>query len=159
MWFDEPHPSPERSSPTRLNMSGQTRYKGGPCKIEASYYPMLIDFCTYDALKWSFLAVLIPSFPFRILYMGNENVIRPQTLWGCYIPLQMNKYKHETENLIKSTIFIRYRKEFWAAARKLHQFICQFLKVQKFRFWWKMKDASIMVPWSRISRWAQSFVL
>jgi len=28
MWFGEPHPSPKRSSLTRLSTSGQTRYKG-----------------------------------------------------------------------------------------------------------------------------------
>jgi len=28
MRFGEPHPSPERGSPTRLSTSGQTRYKG-----------------------------------------------------------------------------------------------------------------------------------
>jgi len=27
----QPHPSPERSSPTRLSMSGQPSYKGWPC--------------------------------------------------------------------------------------------------------------------------------
>ena len=33
MRFDEPHPSPKRSSPTRLNTMGQTRYKGWPCTV------------------------------------------------------------------------------------------------------------------------------
>jgi hypothetical protein len=28
MWFDEPHPSPERSSPTRLSTLGQPSYNG-----------------------------------------------------------------------------------------------------------------------------------
>jgi hypothetical protein len=33
MWFDEPRPSPERSSPTRLSTSGQPSLKGWSCKI------------------------------------------------------------------------------------------------------------------------------
>ena len=28
MWFDEPHPIPERSSPTRLSTSGKQGKKG-----------------------------------------------------------------------------------------------------------------------------------
>ena len=32
MWFGEPHPFPERGSPTILSTSGQQRYKGWWCK-------------------------------------------------------------------------------------------------------------------------------
>ena len=32
MWFGEPHPSPKTGSPTRLSMSGQTRYIGWSLK-------------------------------------------------------------------------------------------------------------------------------
>jgi len=31
MWFGEPHPFPERGSPTGLSASGQQRYKGWSC--------------------------------------------------------------------------------------------------------------------------------
>jgi len=37
MWFGEPHASPERISPTRLSMSGQTRYKGWSCKTSYNF--------------------------------------------------------------------------------------------------------------------------
>jgi len=33
MWFGEPHPFPERGSPTKLRMSGQQSYKGWPCRV------------------------------------------------------------------------------------------------------------------------------
>ena len=33
MWFGEPHPFPERGSPTRLSVSGQQNYKGWSCSI------------------------------------------------------------------------------------------------------------------------------
>jgi len=32
MWFSEPHPFPERGSPTRLSTSGQQSYKGWSCR-------------------------------------------------------------------------------------------------------------------------------
>jgi hypothetical protein len=32
MWFGEPHPFPERGSPTILSASGQKRYKGWSCR-------------------------------------------------------------------------------------------------------------------------------
>ena len=33
MWFGEPHPFPERGSPTRLSASGQQGYEGWSCRI------------------------------------------------------------------------------------------------------------------------------
>jgi hypothetical protein len=36
MRFDEPHPSPKRSSPSRLSTSGQTRYQGWSCNVRPS---------------------------------------------------------------------------------------------------------------------------
>jgi len=33
MWFGEPHPFPERGSPTRLSASGQESYEGWSCRI------------------------------------------------------------------------------------------------------------------------------
>jgi len=33
MWFGEPHPFPERGSPTRLSASGQQRYEGWSCIV------------------------------------------------------------------------------------------------------------------------------
>ena len=33
MWFGEPHPFPERGSPTRLSASGQQSYKGWSCRV------------------------------------------------------------------------------------------------------------------------------
>ena len=34
MWFDEPHPFPERGSPTRLGASGQQSYEGRSYKVQ-----------------------------------------------------------------------------------------------------------------------------
>ena len=33
MWFGEPHPFPERGSPTRLSASGQQSYEGWSCRL------------------------------------------------------------------------------------------------------------------------------
>ena len=37
MWFGEPHPFPERGSPTRLSASGQRSYEGWSCRIPLRY--------------------------------------------------------------------------------------------------------------------------
>jgi len=34
MWFGEPHPFPERESPTRLSASGQQSYEGWSCRTD-----------------------------------------------------------------------------------------------------------------------------
>ena len=61
MWFGEPHPSPERSSPTRLSTSGQTKYKGWSCRVYwiqsinlFSFYFTQFQKCVLQALSSAF---------------------------------------------------------------------------------------------------------
>jgi hypothetical protein len=48
MGFNEPHPSPERSSPTRLSMSGHARYKGWLCIEDFSLVGWYSVNCSYQ---------------------------------------------------------------------------------------------------------------
>ena len=43
MWFGEPHPFPERGSPTGLSTSGQQSYEGWSCRLCYSYNKNQLD--------------------------------------------------------------------------------------------------------------------
>jgi hypothetical protein len=70
MSFDEPHPSTERSSSTRLSMSGQTEQKGLPCIVKQ-----------YTALLRMLLACIrcyikpVPRYEFLILVLNIRHSI------------------------------------------------------------------------------------
>ena len=49
MWFGEPHPFPERGSPTRLSALGQQSYEGWSCRH--SYYKTLTGMWTTCLLQ------------------------------------------------------------------------------------------------------------
>jgi len=43
MWIGEPHPFPERGSPTGLSASGQQSYEGGSCRTSHQKYAALLN--------------------------------------------------------------------------------------------------------------------
>jgi len=51
MWFGEPHPFPERGSPTRLSASGQQSYEGWSCR-KYSVENTEINEYFYDFKNW-----------------------------------------------------------------------------------------------------------
>ena len=64
MWFGEPHPFPERGSPTRLSASGQQSYEGWSCRLLPPYTARLNsvagvvsrrEFCVLNDIQWRML--------------------------------------------------------------------------------------------------------
>jgi hypothetical protein len=56
MWFGEPHPFPERGSPTLLSTSGQQRYEGWWCR--SFFFNTLRNLCVFKVIWWQTLIAL-----------------------------------------------------------------------------------------------------
>jgi len=50
MWFGEPHPFPERGSPTRLSASGQQSYEGWSCRTNTGIWDKFVGTRTHSQL-------------------------------------------------------------------------------------------------------------
>jgi hypothetical protein len=79
MWFGEPHPFPERGSPTRLSASGQQSYKGWSCRNFTQYrfYPFVPQKRVHLNLDKRFSGWKVQSVPFpctnfhSYIHVGN----------------------------------------------------------------------------------------
>ena len=127
MWLGEPHPFPQRGSPTRLSTSGQQSYKGRSCRLfhgtissVTSLFPFIL-ILMYLAVGWLKLqsslyhtdSLLLHTFSSvrnckQFFLLGIHNlklctfraVRRHLIQWVCYNELSYN------ERMLKRTVFI-----------------------------------------------------
>ena len=123
MWFSDPHLSGERRSPTRLSMSGQTRYIAWSCRLGSNKqtnntYYKIISRGTKPVLRsvnsatWHFLATVpitvhthnykkAPSIFSKFIFLNELNHKNTNATWRC-----AQHHKERRGNYFSANMFL-----------------------------------------------------
>ena len=83
MWFGEPHPFPERGSPTKLSASGEQRYEGWSCRLWIFEFQARI--CTEDPSMGQIKHLCSSSRKRKRLFSVRfVRVVMRRKLWTCW---------------------------------------------------------------------------